>query len=286
MYEKTYHTRVLKTDTKSLSPREKTRRRRFSWKKLLLVLSVLAIFLGVGYLIRSPRLQVREITVIGTTVLDIEDIKMHVRDGLAGTRLWILPKTSIFLINEQVIERSLQAAFPRIETIKVKRNSFHGLEISINEFDALYLWCSESVTDCYFMDKQGVVYSDAPVFSGTAYPKVVTSVDVDTLPFQAFSITEINRVSELERRLSEINITPTVFTYVSEREITIDFLHNKDIATIKIDPATPTDTSLEYIFSGIRTEPLSSLFNNPEKKLLYIDVRFPSKVVYKFDTNE
>jgi hypothetical protein len=60
-------------------------------------------------------------------------------------------------------------------------------------------------------------------------------------------------------------------------------LHNKDISTIKIDPNTATETTLEYIFSAIRTEPFSSLFQNPEKKLLYIDVRFPSKVVYKFE---
>ena len=136
------------------------------------------------------------------------------------------------------------------------------------------------------MDKQGVVYSKAPVFSGTAYPKIIVDAEVQQLPFQGMVLSEVERISELESRLSEINITPTAFSYSSPREIRIDFLHNKTIATIQIDRATPTQTSLEYIFSGIRTEPLSSLFHNPEKKLLYIDVRFPSKVVYKFDTNE
>lgn len=286
MYEKTYHTRVLKTDIKSPKEVQKKSGKRFSWKKFFIILGIVVILFGVGYSIRYPGFQVRDIAVVGTNVLDVEDIQIHVKDQLLGTRLWIFPKTSIFLVNEQGLEHSLQATFPRIETIVVKRSSFHGIEVTIKEFDALYLWCSHTDEDCYFMDKEGVVYSKAPVFSGTAYPKVVIDTDPKDLPFEGMTLVEVQRISELESRLSEINITPTVFSYTSPREIRIDFLHNKTIATIQIDPFTPTNTSLEYIFSGIRTEPLSSLFHNPDKKLLYIDVRFPSKVVYKFDTNE
>lgn len=286
MYEKTYHTRVLKTDTKSPKEAQKKGRKGFSWKKFFIFVGVALLLFGIGYAIRYPGFQVRDISVVGTSVLDVEDIQTYVQDQLVGARLWIFPKTSIFLISEQGLEHSLQSAFPRIETVAVKRSSFHSLEVSINEFDALYLWCRHSVEDCYFMDKKGIVYSRAPVFSGTAYPKIISGVDAQTLPFEGMILSEVERISELESRLSEIGITPTVFSYISPREIRIDFLHNKTIATIQIDPATPTNTSLEYIFSGIRTEPLSSLFHNPDKKLLYIDVRFPSKVVYKFDTNE
>ena len=251
MYERTYNTRVLKSE--EVRPQKK---KRFSWKKALLIFGIFSALFIVGYSIRHPRLQVSEITVLGTAVLDVEDIKTHVRHELVGTRLWIFPKSSIFLIHEKGLEESLRAAFPRIETIEVKRTSFHTVQISITEFSAVYVWCSKGTNECYFMDKQGVVYSTAPVFSGTAYPKVITDTEVTDLPFQAMEISEVTRIAALEDRLSAINITPATFTYVSARQIDIDFLHNKSIATIMIDPTIETETSLEYIFSGIRTEPL------------------------------
>lgn len=278
MYERTYNTRVLKPEEST--PKKK---KRFSWKKVLLIMGILSTIFLIGYSIRHPRFQASEIVVLGTTVIDVEDIKTHVREHLVGTRLWIFPKSSIFLIHEKGLEASLQDSFSRIETVKVKRSTFHTIEVTISEFSAVYVWCSKGVEDCYFMDKQGIVYSTAPVFSGTAYPKIVMDTPAKELPFQAMDIIEVERVSTLEDKLSAINITPNVFRYVSPRQIDIDVLHNKDIATIMIDPNIPTDTTLEYIFSGIRTEPLASLFHNDQKKLLYIDIRFPSKIVYKFD---
>ena len=223
---------------------QKNVRKRFSWKKFFVVLGVGVVLFGAVYAIRYHNFQVRDIVVVGASVLDVEDIEAHVKDRLVGKHLWIFPKSSIFLINEQWFEHSLQEAFPRIETIVVKRDSFHGLKIVIKEFEALYLWCSHSDEDCYFMDKQGVVYSKAPVFSGTAYPKIIVDAEVQQLPFQGMVLSEVERISELESRLSEINITPTAFSYSSPREIRIDFLHNKTIATIQIDRATPTQTSL------------------------------------------
>lgn len=278
MYEKTYHTRVLKQDEP-----QKTKRG-FSWKKILFIFLVLGFVFGVVYVIRHPRLQVVDIEVSGARVLDTQDIVSFTKEQLLGKNLWILPKTSIFLINEAYLKKVVQENFSRIEEISISRNSFHSLLIEIKEFDALYLWCNKMAQeDCYFMDREGFVYSKAPVFSGTAYPKVITEKDVESLPFLAMEKSEVDRITTLNERLLAIKIVPAKFDYIAKRELNIEFLHNKDFANIKIDMTIPTETTLEYVFSAIRTEPFSSLFNNQEKKLLYIDVRFPSKIVYKFE---
>ncbi len=280
MYEKNYQTRVLKTDPAKVEKK----RRRFSWKKFFFMLGILLLLAGTGYALTYPAFQISQIDVVGTTVLDTVDIQMHISDQMEGKWLWLFPKTSIFLINEKSIEHSLQKEFSRIETVSVVRTTFHSITVSIQEYAPVYVWCGNAQDErCYFMDKRGMVYSEAPVFSGTAYPKIVVSFASLALPFQAMSLAEVGRVSQLETKLSAINIIPSTFRYVSDREIDIDFLHNKSTAVIKIDPSIETDTSLEYIFSGIRTEPLASLFRNDNKKLEYIDVRFPSKVVYKFE---
>lgn len=279
MYEKTYKAKVLgQSDT----PIKKSRKF-LTWKKIIFIFIFLGLLFGIGSLLRSSKMQVDTFTTLGTSVLDTREIEDEVRSQLVGTWLWIFPRTSVLLVNDKAIERALKEKFSRIETVNVRRTNLHSIEITIKEFDAVYLWCSSVEDDCYFMDKQGVVYSKAPVFSGSAYPKLFTGAPLETLPFVGMASLELGRVAELQEKLSEINITPVAFRNISPRELQIDFLHNKTIAKLQIDPTTSTTTSLEYLFSGIRTEPLASLFRNENKKLLYIDVRFPNKVVYKFD---
>ncbi len=291
MYEKTYKANVLK---QSSSPKMK---RGFIWKKFLLAIIVLGIFFGIGYMLRHSKFQITNVDVLGTNVLDEQNISESVESQLVGVLLWIFPRTSVLLVNDKKIERNLKKQFSRIETVVAKRTNLHSIEITIKEFEALYLWCTLALPalpaqagqvgdDCYFMDKQGVVYNQAPVFSGTAYPKVFTGAPLEELPFQGIRLIDLEQVATLQQRLSEINITPVTFRSISPRELQVDFLHNKSTAKLLLDPTVPTETSLEYLFSGIRTEPLSGLFNNESKKLLYIDVRFSNKVVYKFDQSE
>jgi cell division septal protein FtsQ len=278
MYEKTYKAKVLNQSDSVVKKNKKL----FSWKKVIFVVIFLGVLFGFGFLLRYHKMQVDTFNVIGTSVIGEQDVEDSVREQLVGSWLWIFPRTSVLLVNDKLIERKLKEQFSRIETISVKRTNLHSIEITIKEFDAVYLWCTTVEENCYFMDKQGIVYSEAPVFSGTAYPKVFTGAPVEELPFLGISETDLSRVADLQQKLSEINIIPVAFRDVSARELQIDFLHNKTIAKLQIDRSTPTDTSLEYLFSGIRTEPLASLFRNESKVLLYIDVRFPNKVVYKF----
>jgi hypothetical protein len=100
MYEKTYHTQVLKKDE------VKKTKKGFSWKRILVIFLSLAFIFGVIFVIRHPRLQVTNIEVLGTQVLDVEDVVSFTKEQLVGRSLWILPKTSIFLIDESYLKKS------------------------------------------------------------------------------------------------------------------------------------------------------------------------------------
>lgn len=280
MYEKKYQARVLNQD-KDLSSKKKIG---FSWKRFFIAFGILVFLTGIVFLIKYPNFQVANITVTGTSVLDNEEVSTSLKNELAGNVLWIFPKTSIFLINDNLLENKLKSEFSRIEEIKIKRANLNTLAVSIKEFDAKYLWCveAEEGEECYLMDGQGIVYSSSPVFSGSAYMKIFTRNPIDQLPFLGISSENLDKISQIKKQLSEINIEPVSITFVSGREMRIDFMHNKNISQLIIDPTVSIDTSLEYLFSGIRTAPLSSSFHDPSKTLLYIDVRFPNKVVYKF----
>ncbi len=278
MYEKTYHARVLKQDADT----GKKEKRSFSWKRFFVVVGIVVALFLFGYALKYPKLQVITVTVSGVSVLDTDEVASVVRSSLEGRWLWIFPKTSTILVRPTHIEALLKKEFSRIETVSVERVGGHSIGVTLSEYAPRYLWCTDT-QECYFMDEQGAVYSPAPVFSGTAYPKVFTGAPLATLPFAGMTKEGLAQIEQLQVQLSDINIVPVAFHYLSPHEMRVDFLHNKTIAEFLLDPTVPTDTSLEYLFSGIRTEPLVSLFHNPDKKLLYIDVRFSGKVLYKFE---
>ncbi|MEK7227771.1 MAG: hypothetical protein AAB681_00240 [Patescibacteria group bacterium] len=282
MYERTYNNRVLKQDESV-----KKKKNRVSKKQLIFFVVVLGLLSGVFFMLRSPKLQITSVSTVGTEVIDAADIESRVKGQLEGKWLWFFPRTSTFLISQSSLEKNLKKDFSRIETVSIKRIDLHTLGVNIKEYSARYLWCTGEVgDDCYLMDNNGVVYNSAPVFSGTAYVKIITGAPVETIPFLAMTTEEITRVADFVKGLSDINITATVFKVVYPRKIEIDFLHNKDTAQLIVDPTIPTITSLEYLFSALRADPLAGLFRDLEKKLLYIDVRFSNKVVYKFADNE
>lgn len=283
MYERTYHKEVLKEATKK-APIDKKKKRKFSFKKFLFIVLLIGLLTSVFFLLRSPHFQIKSVMVSGTSVIDNQDIQDDVFKMLEGNKLWFFPRVSTFLINKDSIEQNLKKDFSRIETIGVKQSDFTTLSVNIKEYDALYLWCTSLESeDCYFMDKNGVVYNSAPVFSGAAYPKVITDGKIETLPFSALSPENAKLIFDFEKKLSGIGIAPVAFQTISPKYLKINFVHNKTSSELRVDPSIPADTSLEYLFSALRSQPFSDLFANTQKKLLYIDVRFSNKVVYKFD---
>lgn len=278
MYERTYHRQVLKTAQDDEAPV----RRSAPWKRILFFVLLIGALVGSGVAIRHPKLQITTIRVEGTEVLDPEEVRLYVVSLLQGRVAWLFPRSSTLLVQTEKIELFVKDDFPRIRSIRVERDGTEGLIVSVTEYKGSFLWC-ETKDTCFFMDQQGMVYSPAPVFSGTAYAKIISGAPRQELPFQGLSVESLAFVSTLEQGFTTIDITPQVFRFISPREVRIDFLHNKDSAEFIVDPTIPAETSLTYLLSGIRTAPLSTLFNDPEKKLLYIDVRFPNNIVYKFE---
>lgn len=281
MYERNYHKEVLKQKG---TEKEKTDKK-FSWKKALIVVLSLGLLVGIFFILRAPRLQVVNFNVSGTEVLDNEDIKINLEQKLEGKWLWFFPRTSTFLVDAEKLENNLKKEFSRIEQVVIKRDGLRGLSVEVKEYGASYLWCTQT-QDCYFMDKNGVVYNSAPVFSGSAYVKIISESPVEPLPFKAFPEKQISQITELQKGLLGINIDPVAFVLVDDKKIEIDFLHNKSVSKIILDPSMETETSLGYLFSALRTQDFSNLFTNENKKLLYIDLRFSNKVIYKFAEDE
>ena len=271
MYERRYHDKVLKQDTKS-------QKRSFPWKRTLWVVTSLIVCTAIVLFIRAPRFQVRTITVSGTNVADPEDVSQYVLQQLSGTYLRVFPRSSIALAIPDRIAHRIQSRFPRFKNVTVKRQSMNTLAVSVVEYPGVYLWCDSA---CSFMDETGTVFADAPYFSGNPYVKFFIGTRAP-YPFNPMNAEQLQLATMLTARLTAIAINPIEFQFISEHQLVVVYFHNNHRVKIFFDPTRDIESALSTLYTGIRTEPLATSYQRGDTVLEYLDLRFSSKLVYKF----
>lgn len=272
MYERTYQSRVLKSDASKPDPKK------FPLKRLVIILSIIAVIVGFVMLTRTPKLQVQTIEVVGANVADPEEVRLYAASLLEGNHLKLFPKKSMLLLDSDMLASRIKEMFPRFKQVSVTRDGATKLMVSVAEYEGKYLWCDEQ---CFFMDERGSVFAPAPYFSGNAYVKISIGTRGE-LPFVPITLDQLMLIQTYIDHLRDISIDPIAFHFVSERELDIVFMHQANEAKLMIDPLHDADTTLEALFSALRTDPLEAMYHSASV-LRYIDLRFENKVVYKFD---
>lgn len=160
------------------SARQKKRRRNLF--RLRVAASVLFFASGIGgllYLSRSPAITITTVRVEGTETADRELLESSAQNILSEKYLWLFPKRNFFLYPQGALQKSLLDSFKRLETLSMHTPDFKTLVISVTERVPHALWCgtlmdnaagSESAP-CYFVDERGLLFAQAPSFSGDLY---------------------------------------------------------------------------------------------------------------------
>ncbi len=282
MYERSYHTRVLNRDDAPKAPKQKKLpiRIRVSRKSILIGVITLVLIVGIGVVVRLPKFQVKTVEVEGTHVADPVEVSQFVANRLQGNTWYVFPRSSIVALSTRRLAREIKTAFPRFKEVDVDRIGATTLRVGVEEYGGVYLWC-ENPESCFFMDERGVVFAEAPFFSGNAYTKVFIG-SVGELPFTALTVSNRALLELLLTRLHAIMIKPDTVRFVAERELVITFVHHGKEAKIIIDPTLDPEQTLEALFTAMRTQSFATKFDDKSRSLEYIDLRFAHKVVYRF----
>jgi hypothetical protein len=273
MYQRSYHQRVLKHDAPAPVPR-------ISWKKIVSIAVVAVLLAGIVWCIKTPRFQVTQVSVEGANVADPNELAQFVLSELDGRYLYFFPKSSIVLVSPDTLARAISAKYPRFKSVVVSRDSMRSLKVTVKEYSGMYLWCDREEV-CSFMDETGTVFADAPYFSGSAYLKVYKG-DREAYPFAGLTQDETLLVTHIYERLRAIDIDPVTVSFDTPQTLRVVFMHGGGRARVLFDPGKDIDAQLEVLYSGIRTQPLASMYHSPTHVLEYLDVRFDNKLVYKF----
>jgi hypothetical protein len=142
------------------------------------------------------------------------------------------------------------------------------------------------------MNKNGLVFSPAPYFSGSAYIKIFGREDLKeargsegevVVPFSPLRAESFALIPHAMDLLSYAAITPLAFHFEQPHSVDISFVHHSVPAHLYIDPTKDLDAQVQGLASALRTQALRALYEDESKKLLYLDTRFNDKVVYKFE---
>lgn len=288
---------------------ERTRRRLF----YSVFFSALFLVAGIFLAARSSyweKVSIVQIKISGAESIPKEEIRALVQGKIQGAYLSLFNRASSFLYPRKEIEKSLSLAFPRMANVAVSLERLREIQVDVEERVPSYLWCGSTLNpaeglttsgeylssknlsreQCYFIDPQGVIFTEAPHFSGNVYfemygdisGKSVFSENAPERPIGFFFLPtqDFERIIALKNELANSGIIAEKFIVENEERdaafvfpngIRLLFNLNQDFGILVYN-----------LLAAFDTEPLKKemLYKN-EPTLRYIDARFENRIFYK-----
>ncbi len=267
-------------------------------RRILLIFILVITVTALSLVVYAHRFFIKDTEVVGTKIVPAEEVRSYVENEISGLN-FIIPKRNIFFYPKNKIYNKLAIAFPRLGTINLEvKNKI--LVISIIEREPAYLWCGEQLpstrlqafsNQCYFVDAKGFIFSVAPQFSESVYPKIYTtlsenlsSADNGPISKQAMSAEVLSNVSILAKQITSKIIKPSAFSVTADGDAIVFLFRDSDILPeVRYNPTHDPLTTSANFNTAISNEVLKSKLESVFSTLEYIDVRFSNKVFYKFN---
>ncbi|KND48869.1 MAG: hypothetical protein AB200_00375 [Parcubacteria bacterium C7867-005] len=247
-----------------------------------IILSVIIIGSPI-YIFRHEYIQVEDILVSGNSITTNKEVEEIVSRHLSGKYLWVIPKSNALFYPNDSIEEDLLLAVPRLSLVKAELTDSRTLQVSIVEREPSALYCTDTSTvsspkNCYFMDEDGYIYSEAPTFSGGVYV-VYSSLPVLSEPLRKVFLDKnlFSLTMAFVKSLESFGFEPKVFIKKDEEYQVI--LENGGSIMWKVD------ADLDRVASSVESLVSDSVFKKEKNvfgRILYIDLRFGNKIFYKF----
>ena len=136
-------------------PRRKKKKRKFKGMLLLICLFLILIYI----LFFSPLFKIRSVNVLGNKEVEAEEIRNKFN------------YQNIFLATENKIKNDLLKKIPKVGDLEIKKNLIkRNIKLIIHERERIGIVCQaeeELIKDCFYIDKQGIVFEQAPQTSGS-----------------------------------------------------------------------------------------------------------------------
>lgn len=278
-----------------LKPSKLRRRRRkiFAVKISLVFLLLIVFIFSLSLLSKISFFQIENIEVYGNSTISKNEIINAIRKEASTKYFMIFPKSNIFLYPKKTTEKKLEDDFKQIKKITIKSKGFKAVNVEIIERKPDSLWCfggveneksaqtNEHLKTCYFLDEDGVIFSEAPDFSGNAFIRYRGLIDDTEQPIGKtyFPEGKFREMSQFVSSLESLGLTVIEFYAESESDYEINL---KNDIKIILDDRQPFSKIFENIQAISEEVDLKSEYSTSHSsKINYIDLRFGNKVYLK-----
>ena len=221
------------------------------------------ILLLVYIFLFSPIFRIQALEMSGNKEINTEHIKNN------------FDYKNIFLYTKDKIEKDLIQKFPKISNIEISKNLIkRTLKLNIEERERLGIVCKEE--KCFYIDKQGFIFEDAPQTSGFL---ILLIKDFSQREYflgdQIFEEKTINFIYEIREDIfPETGIRVLEFNIASFPVIELKAMTNEGWY-ILFDLTRDIKTQLLSLKAALQEK------IKDRKGLEYIDLRIENRVYYK-----
>lgn len=278
-----------------LSELKKKRRQAVQYKFLIVFFTVLIVGGSLSYFSRMDGLNISNLVITGNEVVDSNLIESAVKEKIGGKYLWLFPKSNVLFYPKSAIADELYSKFGRLSNVDLDVKERKTLTVSVEEREGKYMWCGEkppvansTEEKCYFLDKSGYIFDDAPYFSGEVYFKFYGSPGISLAEPKGSTFYEKNftHLAMFKDVVASLGANPTNIFILDDEDGEM-LLRKGDKNTTAPKIKFRADADLQNVAENLKaafdTEPLKSDFKNKYSKLSYIDLRFGNKVYFKFN---
>jgi len=267
----------------------------FSKTLILVVLSFL-FFVAGGGLSQNAKWRIENIEVSEINVVSEDMVRSITRQKLTGNYFFVYSRGNSYLFPRTEIELALLEAFPRLESVHIKRINNNTIGIIAAERKPYALWCgtkfnidTDQLENCWFIDKAGFVFDLAPIFPRGIYIEFYSELVKKNSSEQLRSTLPADRFAFVDNFSGIVRDNmgkPFRISIIENGEFEIA-IHTSashpflDGVTIRFKEASQPDYLLKNLLSAIHAKFPENMAL--KKKLLYIDLRFGNKVIFGFE---
>jgi hypothetical protein len=256
------------------------KRRLFLIRLIIVSFFVLLILFGLAIFSGHQKVKIQNINLVGNASVSDEEILSIVNRDLVGRYWYLFSKSNSLIFPRFKIQKDLLTEIKTIKSLKISLEGWREISITISERKPHSVWCGTDIktplAECFFVDGEGYVFGQAPVFSGNMFVKNYGSLAPDQIsPVGGYFLNQenysqiFNLIEILEKnRLSVVSL------FFDGHDYNFKLSCGPDII---FDDKNNFISSFENLFSAIETKNLN--LENESNLINYIDLRFDNKVV-------
>lgn len=231
-----------------------------------------------------PYFKIKSVSVSGSETLRSSEIEKSIKDFISGREFWVLPRSSIFILSEDMIVSHLASTFPKLHKIamEVEGLSPAALAISVKERTTWVVICNSTAlaanqNSCFYASSDGFLFGPAPKESGSLFLHVKDErTENHSVGSYFLADSELKRIniilekikSATEKTVDEVVIKKNeIFYYEASSDAGWKIIFDS-----KTDPQRAAE-NFELAYKNTLNEDLS--------KIDYIDLRFENRIFYK-----